>query len=281
MESKLIELTKKGKAMIITDLHGNLEDYFKYMELWNAFKGPDKHLIITGDFIHALENDGSIEIIESLIELNKDPMVHILLGNHELAQLTGENVFKNRINQTKAFNVMMYKAFGIEAYKKHAEYKEFFNSLAIAVKTANGVLISHAGPSLCLRNINDLKYVTINQYDPVLYEMVWNSVKFDNLESCVDMFLARIGCKVSIVGHTPVYGAELIGNQLIVASSFGATKKTYVILDLETDIKNGWELLKHIELKELILKPLGFTERLGIALKKIGVNLTVGSGLNG
>ena len=47
---KLIELPHKGKALIITDLHGNLEDYNRYMEIWKEFKDKNNYLILTGDF---------------------------------------------------------------------------------------------------------------------------------------------------------------------------------------------------------------------------------------
>ena len=63
---KLIELPRKGKALIITDLHGNLEDYERYMDIWKEFKDKNNHLILTGDFIHSCgEDDGSLEIIKT------------------------------------------------------------------------------------------------------------------------------------------------------------------------------------------------------------------------
>ena len=64
---KLIELPQKGKALIITDLHGNLEDYKRYMDIWKEFEEKNNHLILTGDFIHSCYvNDGSLEIIDSV-----------------------------------------------------------------------------------------------------------------------------------------------------------------------------------------------------------------------
>ena len=63
---KLIELPRKGKALIITDLHGNLEDYERYLDIWKEFKDKNNHLIITGDFIHSCDkDDGSLEIIKT------------------------------------------------------------------------------------------------------------------------------------------------------------------------------------------------------------------------
>ena len=62
----------------------------------------------------------------------------------------------------------------------------------------------------------------------------------------LDPFLKKFGCKTSIVGHTPVDGVELNGNQQVVSSSFGMGKKAYVELDLEKEIKNGGDLKKMV-----------------------------------
>ena len=83
---KLIKLPLKGKALIITDLHGNLEDYNRYMEIWKEFKDKNNHLILTGDFIHSCyQIDGTLEIIDSIKNhFENEKHFHILLGNYEM-----------------------------------------------------------------------------------------------------------------------------------------------------------------------------------------------------
>ena len=63
----------------------------------------------------------------------------------------------------------------------------------------------------------------------------------------LDPFLQYLNCNASIVGHTPVDGIELHGNQLVVSSSFGMGRKAYVELDLEKKINNGYDLLEMIK----------------------------------
>jgi len=98
--NKLVELPAKGRAFIVTDIHGHWDDYQKYLELWDEF-GKDNHFILTGDFIHSIEpDDGSLEIIESVKEhYENEDNFHVLLGNHEWAQLTGTSVYKAGYNQ--------------------------------------------------------------------------------------------------------------------------------------------------------------------------------------
>ena len=127
-------------------------------------------------------------------------------------------------------------------------YKKFFKTLAIAVRTENKVLISHAGPSTHLKSEEDIRNISNNDYSNnlVLYDMVWNR-NMECSRNYLDPFLKYLNCKASIVGHTPVDGVELVGNQLIVSSSFGTDRKAFVELDLEEEINNGRDILKMVK----------------------------------
>jgi len=103
-------------------------------------------------------------------------------------------------------------------------------------------LISHAGPSKSLKSPDDIKNITDYKHDRVLFEMLWDR-NYSLSRNYLDPFLKKFGCKTSIVGHTPVDGVELNGNQLVVSSSFGMGKKAYVELDLEARINTGRDLL--------------------------------------
>jgi len=247
---KLIKLPLKGKALIITDLHGNLEDYNRYMEIWKEFKDKNNHLILTGDFIHSCyQIDGSLEIIDSVKNhFENEKNFHILLGNHEWAQITGESVYKGFSNQTQDFIDLIQKKYENNADNKMKSYINFFKKLAIAIKTENKVLVSHAGPSQHLKSEDDIKNISENDYSHnlVLYEMLW-SRNMECSRNYLDPFLKHLNCNASIVGHTPVNGVELHGNQLIVSSSFGMGRKAYIELDLKEEINTGGDLLKMVK----------------------------------
>ena len=133
---KLIELPPEGMVFIVTDIHGNLRDYQKYLELWDDYHDNESHFILTGDFIHSTDpEDGSLEIIESVKErYEQEHNFHALLGNHEWAQLTGTSVYKAGYNQNYEFLNLVEGRYGDQADKKLNEYIHLFKKLVIAVE---------------------------------------------------------------------------------------------------------------------------------------------------
>ena len=66
-EVDVVKLPRRGLALIASDLHGNLKDFHKLLQIWQNTPVKDKHLIFIGDFIHAMgtkEADNSLELLE-------------------------------------------------------------------------------------------------------------------------------------------------------------------------------------------------------------------------
>ena len=54
MCDRLIELPNHGRLIVVTDLHGNFDDYAHYLNLWDE-TDPDFHIVFCGDLIHGLD----------------------------------------------------------------------------------------------------------------------------------------------------------------------------------------------------------------------------------
>ena len=54
MEGDLVTLPRHRRALVVTDLHGNLDDFNKIMTLWGNCFNRQCHLILTGDFFPAM-----------------------------------------------------------------------------------------------------------------------------------------------------------------------------------------------------------------------------------
>lgn len=252
---KLVELPRKGKALVITDIHGNLDDFKQYMYIWDEFREDlDNHLILTGDFIHAmgLENDSSVEILEYVkFHCENTSNFHVLLGNHEWSTISRKLVFKAGVNQNLRFDSLLREKFGENKYhEKLREYIQFFKKLPVAVRTDNRIFITHAGPATKIKSFDEIKNIDeggYNSNNSKLVQLLWNRPE-DYTAEQLKSFLKIVDCKLMIAGHTPVDGIKLVHDKLlIVSSSFGKGKKAYVELDLEKDIKGSKELLKRVK----------------------------------
>lgn len=247
----MIKLPRQGLALVAGDLHGNMRDFHKIMGIWEDQLTKENHLILTGDLIHAMghRSDKSLEILEEIMGYcKKFENFHLLLGNHEWATITKLRLYKGGVNQTQNFNELLKRKFGEEWEEKLKKYINFFKKLPLAVKTVNKVFISHAGPPKNINSLNEMMNITINGYSNnlPLYELLWHR-HGDYRKKDVDQFLENIGCRAMIVGHTPVDGYKLIGNQLIISSSYSRGKKAYVELDLQKEIHGGRDIKKMVK----------------------------------
>ena len=171
MNDKLIELPDYGRLIVVTDLHGNLEDYNDYLDLWDE-SDPDFHIVFCGDLIHGLDEDtdGSVEILDDAIAKSKVySNFHTLLGNHEWAHITNTEIYKkflwNRYNRVTDYTkgdvdrfldvvgskVMIVGHCPVESYKVFGKQIIMSSSFATKVKTYLDIDLS--------MEINDIKDV--------------------------------------------------------------------------------------------------------------------------
>lgn len=259
---KITKLPKKGRLIVVTDIHGNKEDYDKYINIWDA-ENPFCHILFLGDLIHEVEygKDLSLDILEDIynnyIHL---PNFHVLLGNHELSQISNDDVWKYTINQTYEFNNHIQDRIKNlemgDVTQKQAEkyYNHIIKQFDYFCMTSNGFFFSHAGISHLA--LNQLIHQKVDLFNlkiekPIDYkfleDMIWSRPYDDYMEDEIDDFLEIVGCKFMCVGHTPYNGFHILGNQLIFDSSFCTDNKYYLDIDLSKDYKDIFEVLKCLE----------------------------------
>ena len=244
--ARLIKLPKKGRVLIFTDLHGNLEDYGKYLEKWDS-ADPDCHMIIAGDFIHSIyKNDSSVEVLDDIIDkYKKYDNFHPMLGNHEWVHIVNVNVLKADINQKLDFEEMIVsKKSSLEPYLSN--YIEFFRSIPFFIQCDNGVFVAHAGPSPKIKTCGDFNAIIEGEeyLEESVYYALWSRPKKHYIAEDVSRFLDIVQSNVMVVGHTVVDGYKVFGRQMILSSSFGCENKMYLDIDLEKPINDMDDLIK-------------------------------------
>lgn len=250
---RLIELPGHGRLIVVTDLHGNLEDYEAYLNLWDE-SDPDFHIVFTGDLIHGLDmdTDKSVEIVEdAMVKSEEYSNFHALLGNHEWAHITHQEIYKSGEDLLMNFkNLVSFKKGYIEP--SMTNYIRYFKSMPYFVKTANGLFISHSGPSAKVHDIEGFNSIFVWDYSsPILYDFLWNRfTKVTNYtRDDVSRFLDIVGSKYMIVGHCPVESYEIFGDQMIISSSFNTNVKTYLDIDLSCELNSMKDVQKHLKFR--------------------------------
>lgn len=247
---KLIELPDYGRLIVVTDLHGDFDDYNHYLSLWDK-NDPDFHIVFTGDLIHSIhEDDKSLEILDDAIKKSqKYPNFHTLLGNHEWAHIVNRNIYKNGEDLLWKFtNLISFKKGFVEP--SLTNYIKFFKTMPYFLKTSNGLFISHAGPSDKIHSIEAFEKIFYGDYlNPILDDFLWN--RYDSIygytKDDITRFLDIIDSKFMIVGHNVVESYKVYGKQMILASSFQTRVKTYLDLDLSKEITSMKDIQRQLK----------------------------------
>lgn len=251
----IIRLPKKAQVLVVSDIHGNYDDFMQYVDLWKN-GGKDCHIVFMGDLIHGLdyEKDKSLDILKKIYKLDKNNNFHVLMGNHEFFQLFNKPIFKNGINQTEEFKAHFFRESPI-TFGLCNDLIKSFKKIAI---TPNGLLIAHSGPSRLMTNI--LKEINSgisltpfveNAYINEAFEdMSFSRYPEDYTVRDIDEMLKVTNTKAMIVGHTPVNGYRIIGNQIIMDSSFETENKYFLSMSTEEEINDIKDVERNLVLFE-------------------------------
>jgi len=148
MPPRIVDLTE-GRAMIVTDLHGDWEAYSRYRARFFRLheQGKVDRLILCGDLIHgdsAVHMDRSLEMILDVMRLQETygpDAIMMLLGNHEMPHLYSIPLSRGEIDYTPRFEAAL-AAVGQETRNRLIA---FLDGLPFCVRTKAGVMLNHAG----------------------------------------------------------------------------------------------------------------------------------------
>lgn len=223
----LISLPAKGDVVVMGDLHGNLANLKKVVAAVQLDANPERHLILQ-EITHTFDTgeDKSFLLYEEVIALkNRFPdQVHILVGNHELSELTGKEILKGGICYNILFREGMKQEYGSYFSSLEELMHDFIKTLPVACITPNRIFLSHSTPELEFIPAYSLPFFqkgTGNaEKDRHLIErLVWGR---DLSQKVADAFAARVKCDILIVGHTACKrGYQVPNSRHIVLDSKG------------------------------------------------------------
>ena len=164
--------------------------------------------------------------------------VHILLGNHELAQVTGAGIVKDGVRSVDAFNAGIEYVFGGASDEVAAAINDFVRAMPIALRvhTPRGdILCAHSLPPAALMSRFDTtilsRELADDDYQPrgAAHLMTWGrGYDAGGLEDLVE----RWGVWMFILGHEKAeFGVKFVPPNAIILNS-DHERGVYLPIDL-------------------------------------------------
>ncbi|MBP8305347.1 MAG: metallophosphoesterase [Phycisphaerae bacterium] len=228
-QGNLVRLSGPGTLVIAGDLHGHGRNLERVTAFADLARSPDRHLVLQ-EIIHGGPQDPqggclSYKVLLDAVRLKlRFPnQVHIVLGNHDTAWITGSEVVKEGREMNKAMSLALAGEYGEDWPLVAEAIREFFLSQPLAVRTENRVWVSHSLPSDRM----------VDQFDPQVLDrplQVSDYVKPGSAyiltwgrhmsQSLLDRMSNLFNVDLFVVGHQPQpEGWDLGGTNLLVLAS--------------------------------------------------------------
>lgn len=209
-QGNLVMLPTKGRVLATGDLHGHRRNFERIVKFADLTGSPDHHLILH-EMIHGGPTDSaggdlSWEMIfeAAKLKIERPDQVHILMGNHDIAQLMNMEVMRAGLPRcVDAFNKGLAGAFGPRTKEVETAFFAFLRSQPVAARAGN-IFFSHSTPPR--RSIADFDYTVfdrallladVEKTGPA-YHLTWGR-HYD--QATADMFARKLGVDVFIIGH--------------------------------------------------------------------------------
>jgi hypothetical protein len=218
-----------GCDVIVTgDLHGHRRNLTKVLDYAALPANPMRRLILQ-EIIHGPIEGGYDRSIDMLLRAARLKLAHpsqvlFVMGNHDLAQATGNEIAKEGSGVCKLFEEGVRFAFGEQATDILAAVNEFLLSMPLAVRTRGDTLIAHslpaparmglAGTEILARGYNDADF----RRGGAVYEWTWGR---SHTPQQLASLAQQLAVRYFALGHKHVESFERLSELAMVLSSDG------------------------------------------------------------
>jgi len=263
---KLVVTEPEGEAIVVGDLHGDLETLVQILDdskfIDKMQKKEKTFLVFLGDYGDRGVN--SVEVFYVVLKLKEAyPMNVVLLrGNHE-----GPN---DLLPSPHDLPMHLQRKFGAEWSLAYEKLRVLFDELYLAVLVKQKIIMLHGGVPSTAKSIEDLAFARRKHpAESHLEEILWSDPEENltgTLESprgagklfgidVADKFLRMLNVKILIRGHEPAeigYKINHDGKILTLFSRKGEpyynSKAAYLMLNLGLNLTSVYQLVDSIRI---------------------------------
>jgi hypothetical protein len=225
----LVRLDRLDDVLVVGDLHGNIPAFRGALNRADLRSNPRRHLILQ-ELIHGEAEypdnggDRSHQLVDAVAALicQFPGRVHLIIGNHELSELTGRPIAKAGGRLNDLFRLGIHTAYAGEARRVLESYHALFRALPVAVRTPNRVFVCHTLPDPTQIERFDPAILDHETWSPEtmarggsLYAITWGRGADD---ATADRFADLVDADLFITGHEPTDSGHRVANhrQLII-----------------------------------------------------------------
>ena len=261
---RLIEVPAEGEAVVVGDLHGDLETLAQILTasefIQKAERGEHSLLIFLGDYGDRGMLSPEVYYVVMSLKASFPERVVLLRGNHE-----GPD---GLLASPHDLPMHLHNRFGEKSTEAYTKLKQLFSQLYNAVTVEGSCILLHGGVPSKAKSIDDLAYAHVKHpQESHLEEILWSDP-----EECLkgtypsprgagklfgqdvtESFLKTMNVKVLIRGHEPTEAGFKInhgGRILTIFSRKGEpylnSQGSFLQLDLAERIENAFQLKRFV-----------------------------------
>ena len=225
----VVELAEPGEMIVCGDIHGNRSALAKVLAHAALERHPQRTLVLQeiahGPVDARTGHDRSVEVLlrAARLKTQHPQQVLFLLANHDVAQITGNEITKAGRGVCEDFNQGVRGAFQDDADEVLAAIAAFLGSFPLAIRCPNGVFLCHTLPS---PRRTDLAGTEIFQRDireedlrrgGAVYEWTWGR---GQTPEQIDQLAEAMGVTFFVLGHKHIdTGYEFLSARAMVVAS--------------------------------------------------------------
>ena len=261
ISGRFINLKPQGEALVIGDLHGDLESLIQILNesrfLQKMKQNTDAVLIFLGDYGDRGEYSKEVYYTVLKLKLLFPKQVVLMRGNHE----GPEDLMASPHDLPLEFQIK----FGEKWEEAYSKIRELFACLYNAVLVRERYLMIHGGLPTQAKTIEDLAYAnTLHPKESFLEDMLWSDPNEIVKGTCAsprgagrlfgenitNQMLRRFGIRILIRGHEPCEEGFRINHKGKVLTLFSRkgppyfnTYGAYLTLKLSEKPENSEQLI--------------------------------------